>query len=112
MEISALLAIYITFYSILCAWLYLQSFVHDEISVGSYLLGELGESLKVVLLVAVDVKVIGVGRCDCGNIWFKMQERAVVLVGLNDYKVTLVREYEVALVILGYSAQECSAVHA
>ena len=46
----------------------LQPGMHDEGTSGPYELREVGEALEIVLLVAVDVEMVRVGRCDHGYV--------------------------------------------
>ena len=64
------------------------------------------ETLKISLLSTIDIQMVGVGRGDNGHPRTQPMERAVELIGLNDYKVAVVREDVVGVIVLRDAPKE------
>ncbi len=112
MEVAFLLRVGVDTDSRPHARLELESGVHDKSPVGVDELGEVCETLEVVLIVAIDIKMIRVGRCDHGNIGTELMERAVELIGLNHRIWACVGKQEVAAVVAQHAAEESVAAYA
>ena len=81
----------------------------EEMSVGLGLIGKLEVGLEHVLVGAIDVKVIGVGSSDDGDVGIELEERAVVLVGLDNNIFALVVDKKIAIEVLADTSEEGAA---
>ena len=68
------------------------------------------ETLKISLLSTIDIQMVGVGRGDNSHPRTKPMERTVELIGLNHYKVAVVREDVVGAIVLGNAPKESITV--
>ena len=73
--------------------------------------GVVRKTFEIGLFCAVDVQVVGIGRGDHRGIGAQVVERAIELVGLDDYEITFGREDIVRAVVFRDSAQERVAIH-
>ena len=72
--------------------------------------GVVTERVEICFLSAVDVEMVRVGSGDDAHIRTEVMERAVELISLDDYEVTLLRQYVVRAVVLGDTSEESVAV--
>jgi len=76
---------------------------------GTYQRRKDGESLQIVLLVAVDVQMVGVGARHHGQPGMQLVERTVVFVGLDDGIARFLVQHEVGACVAQYAAEESGA---
>ena len=72
----------------------------NEGTASLYQLGIIAEAFQVGFFSAVNIQVVGVGRCDNAHIWAQPMERTVELVGFDNHIVAFVRQYVVSAVVL------------
>ena len=83
-----------------------DALLEEETSVGVGLVGELEISLHHGLMGTIDIQMVGVGGSDDGHVRMKLEEGAIILVGLDDDIVAIVVHEEVAIEVFADTAQE------
>ena len=83
-----------------------DALLEEETSVGVGLVGELEISLHHGLMGTIDIQMVGVGGSDNGHVRMKLEEGAIILVGLDDDIVAIVVHEEVAIEVFADTAQE------
>ena len=111
MEIALMLAVGVDFHSIGHTWLEFQPCVHDERAARAYERGEMCKTLEIVLIGAIDVEVVGIGRRHHSDVGAQVMKRAVKLVGLNHRELAGAREQEIAVVVAQHPSQESVAAN-
>ena len=73
------------------------------------LVGKLCIGLKQCVMIAVDVQMVSICGCNYCKIGVQLQERAIILVGLNHNILAIVVYQQVAAQILAYATEKCAA---
>ena len=85
--------------------------MYHQLSLAAYQFGEDGKTLKISLLSAVYVKVIGISGGDNGNVGRQMMKRTVILIGLNHSVWRRVAQQQIAVIIAQDATQKRITPH-
>ena len=83
--------------------------LEEKVSLRICLFGKLQVGFHHVFMGAIDVEVVGVGGCDDGHVGMQLEERAVVLVSLDNNIFAVVVNQQVAVEVLADTSEESAA---
>ena len=111
MEIALRAVVSVHAHALLRVGLHFESAVNNERATRLDKLGVVAETLKISLLGAVNVEVVGIGCRNNRGIRAQVVERAVKLVGLYHHIGRRLAQQVVGAIVLGYAAKKGVAPH-
>ena len=100
MEVSLLHRISIDFHTFLHNWLDRKTILHNQRTSWFDKSHKLFKALQILLVSAIDIKMVGICCCHHSDLWSQCQERTVEFVRLNNDQVALIGKMQIAFKIL------------